>query len=174
MPERESRPNHTPANELSTPLRELLAHSGYGCLAVESDNGIVHICHASNRDIASFRRAPVRYQWQLILMPTAPIIRLELVVLDDPDNPFKFESFLNIAETDQANVLADLIAQEQLSLAFYGDDLTYQYSKVVPHDLLQRQQLEALTIEAQRHWQQIDPEQRNFDLAKAAFMSRFI
>ncbi len=62
MPEREPRPDYTPANELSPPLRELLAHRGYGCLAVETDNSIVHICHAADNDIIGFQGAPVRYQ----------------------------------------------------------------------------------------------------------------
>lgn len=174
MPEREPRPEYTTSNELSPPLRELLAYTGYGCLAVETDNGIVHICHASDRDIASFKEAPVRYQWQLIMMPTAPLIRLELVVLDNPVNPFKFESFLNVAEADQAQVLADLVEQDELALAFYGDDLTYRYAKVISHDARQRNKLESFVVQAGHYWGRIEPEQRDFDLAKAAFMCHFI
>ena len=49
-----------------------------------------------DQDIASFANAPLLSQWQLIKMPTAPLLRLELVILDNPTNPYKFESFLNI------------------------------------------------------------------------------
>ena len=174
MPEREPRPEYVQANELSPPFRELLTYSGYGCLAVESDNGIVHICHASDRDIASFSRAPVRYQWQLIMMPNAPLIRLLFVVVDNPTNPYQFESFLNVAEPDQARVLADLVEQEQFSLAFYGDDLSYRYSKVIAHEQINRQQLATAIAHARLYWDQLEPEQQNFDQAKAAFMTHFI
>lgn len=174
MPEREPRPEYVRANELSSPLRELLAYSGYGCLAVESDNGIVHICHASDRDIASFRRAPIRYQWQLIMMPNAPLIRLLFVVLDNPRNPFQFESFLNVADEAQAQVLADLVKQEHFTMAFYGDDLSYQYAKVITHEPNSRQQLATAVAHARLYWDQIEPEQRNFDLAKADFMAHFL
>ncbi|MCB9423171.1 MAG: hypothetical protein H6667_25460 [Ardenticatenaceae bacterium] len=174
MIEREPRPNHTPANELSPPLRELLAYSGYGCLAVESDNGIVHICHASDHDIAGFRGAPVQYQWQLILMPNAPLIRLLFVVLDDPTNPYQLESFLNVAEADQAQVLSDLVEQEQFSLAFYGDDLSYRYTKVFAHEPINREQLATAIAHARLYWDHIGPAQQNFDLAKMEFMAHFI
>ncbi len=38
-------------------------------------------------------------------MPSTPLIHLELVIMDNPINPFRFESFLNVAEEDQANTL---------------------------------------------------------------------
>jgi hypothetical protein len=40
-------------NELSPELREVFEHIGYGCLAVETDIGIVHVCHASDADTES-------------------------------------------------------------------------------------------------------------------------
>ena len=174
MPEREPRSEYTRANELPFPLRELLAAQGYGCLAVETDNGIVHICHASDRDIAGFQGAPVRYQWQLIMMPNAPLIRLLFTVIDNPANPYQFESFLNVAEADQAKVLTDLVEQDQFSLAFYGDDLSYRYSKVIVHEQMNRQQLATAIGHARLYWDQIEREQQNFDLAKAEFMTQFI
>jgi hypothetical protein len=174
MPEREPRRDFVTANELPLPLRELLVSGGYGCLAVETDNGIVHICHASDRDIASFNKAPVKYQWQLVLMPNAPLIRLLFVILDNPLYPYQFESFLNVTEADQAQVLTDLAEQEQLSLAFYGDDLTYRYSKVISHKPFHRQQLEAVVARARLYWDQLEPEQRDFDQAKADFLGHFI
>ena len=61
-------------------------------------------------------------------MPTAPLIRLELAVMDNPFDPFRFESFLNVGERDQLQVLTQLAAQEELHLAFYGDDLNYRFT----------------------------------------------
>lgn len=156
-------------NELPEELQAILQTTGYGCLAVEADIGVVHICHASDEDIASFVNQPVMKRWQLIKMPTAPLIRLELEILDDPDYPFLFESFLNVAEEGQAKILAQLAGQERLYLAFYGDDLGYRHTKVVPHDIQSWQLLDELILEAEKYWSQLAPERRDFDLAKKLF-----
>ena len=135
---------------------------------------MIHVCHASNKDIEGFTNKPVISQWQLIKMPTAPLIRLELEILDRPDNPYRFESFLNIAEQDQANVLAKLANQDELYLAFYGDGLDYRCTKVMPHDKQQWQQIDELTMEARDYLYSIPPGNRDFDQAKAEFMRRFV
>ena len=111
---------------------------------MESNIGVVYVCHASDADIAGFADKPVMSQWQLIKMPTAPLLHLTLVVLDAPIAPYQFESFLNVAAEDQANVLAQLANQDRLYLAFYGDDLTYRFTKVIDHNAQQRQQLDEL------------------------------
>jgi hypothetical protein len=162
-----------PANELPPEIREVFERTGYGCLAAEADIGVVHICHASNEDIEGFRDKPVRYQWQLIEMPTAPLIRLELIVMDDPDRPYLFESFLNIAAEDQAAVLARLANQDNLHLAFYGDELDYRYTKFVEQDEQQWQLLDDLAKRAEQFWLSLPPGTRDFDKAKAQFMHQF-
>jgi hypothetical protein len=132
---------------------------------------VVHVCHAADADIESFVNKPVRSQWQLIKMPTAPLIRLELVILDRPDDPYRFESFLNVAEEDQSRILAQLANQEQLNLAFYDDKLDYRFTKVIPHDEQQWQQLDELVEQAVAYWNELPSDQRDFDLAKVEFMS---
>ena len=148
----------------------MFEETGYGCLAVETNNGIVHICHASDSDIEGFRDKPVRSQWQLIKMPTAPLIRLQLDVMDRPENPNRFESFLNVAADDQAQVLAELANQKELHLAFYGDDLGYRYTKTIPHSEQQWQQLDELVGMANDYRNKIPHERRDFDQAKAKFI----
>ena len=106
-------------------------------------------------------------------MSTAPLIRLELTILDRLDEPFRFESFLNVAADDQARVLAQLANQDRLYLAFYGDGLDYRFTKIVKHDRQQWQYLDELVAEAINHWDGIPPEQQDFDRAKAEFMRRF-
>lgn len=162
-----------PKNALPPEIREVFKNSGYGCLAAESEVGIVHICHASDTDISGFWNKSILTQWQLIKMPTAPLIRLELLILDKNENPFKFESFLNLADEEQAQLLAKLASQEHLYLAFYGDDLTHRYTITLPHDERQWQQLDMLIMAAEMHWQRIDPERYDFDRAKAEFIGRF-
>ena len=163
-----------PLSELPSESREVFEKAGYGCLAAETNIGVVHICHASGSDIEAFVDKPVLYQWQLIKMPAAPLIRLDLVIVDQPDNPYKFESFLNVAEEDQARVLTQLANQNQLYLAFYGDNLTYRFTKIVKHDRQQWQYLDELVDEANRHRDRIPPEQRDFDRGKAEFMNRYV
>lgn len=60
-------------NELPKEVSEVFDGFGFGCLAVESDVGVVHICHAADADIEGFANKPVLSQWQLIKMPTAPL-----------------------------------------------------------------------------------------------------
>ena len=161
-------------NELPPEIKEVFERTGYGCLAVESNIGVVHVCYASDADIDGFEDKPVRYQWQLIEMPTAPLIRLDVIIDDNPAAPFKFESFLNVAEEDQARVLDQLANQGWLFLAFYGDDLAYRFTKIVDHDEQQWQQLDELVARANAYWESLPPNRRDFDLAKEHFMRRFV
>lgn len=151
-------------------LREVFEDTGYGCLAAETSRGVMHICHASDGDIAGFVDKPAYARWQLIEMPTAPLVRLELLVCDDPANPYRFESFLNVAVPDQLATLAELAGQEELYMAFYGDDLTYRHTTVVPHGEQQWQRLDDIITRAELYWQGLPDERRNFDQAKAAYM----
>ena len=64
-------------------------------------------------------------------MPRAPLIRLKLFILDRPENPYRFESFLNVATEDQLQVLIQPANQEQLFLAFYGDWLNHRFTGVI-------------------------------------------
>ena len=157
-------------NELPPAVREVFERTGYGCLAVESSRGIVHVCHASDEDIDNFVDKPVEARWDLIEMPTAPLVRLELLVYDDPRDPFCFESFLNVAVPDHLAGLAELAGQEELYLAFYGDDLTYRYTAVLPHGEQQWQRLDEIISRAEAIWAGLMPGVRDFDQAKSLYM----
>lgn len=156
--------------DLPPAIREVLERTGYGCFAVEADTDVVHVCHASNADIAGFVGAPAHARWQLVEMPTAPLVQLEFRVYDDPGNPYRFEHFLNVADPDQMAILAQLAGQEALYMAFVGDDLTYHYTMVVSHSEQQWQQLDDIITRAELYWQSLPEEKRDFDLAKAAYM----
>ncbi|MGB3715871.1 MAG: hypothetical protein WA996_15700 [Candidatus Promineifilaceae bacterium] len=94
------------------------------------------------------------------------------MILDRPDYRYRFESFLNVAEEDQARVLARLANQDQLYLAFYDDKLDYCYTRILPHDEQQWQQLDELWQIADDYWEALPEDQRDFDLAKDEFMSK--
>lgn len=157
-------------NELPLAVREVFERSGYGCLAVESSCGIIHVCHAADDDIDNFINKPVKARWDMIEMPTAPLVRLELLVYDDPHDPFCFESFLNVAAPDQLAVLIELAGQAELYMAFYGDDLTYRTTAVVPHGEQQWQRLDEIISQAAAYWAGLPEEVRDFDRAKALYM----
>jgi hypothetical protein len=151
-------------------VREVFKRTGYGCLAVDSSQGIIHVCHTSDVDIANFVGKPAYARWELLEMPTAPLVRLEFFIFDDPDNPYRFESFLNVGAPDQLAVLTELASQEELYMAFYGDDLTHHHTTALPHSEQQWQQLDDIIAQAELYWQRLPEEERDFDRAKAVYM----
>jgi hypothetical protein len=155
-------------------LQEVFEKTGEGCLAVErEDRTAAFVTHASNADIEQFRDAPVLYQWELIAMPSAPLIRYQAVILDNPDAPYRLEHFLNVGDPDQARCLSYLVHQEELSFDFYGADFEYSYSKKVDHPEGMRQRLEQLVRKAIQLYGKIPTEARDFDSAKAEFQRQF-
>ena len=160
-------------NQLPRQIRDVFEKTGHGCI-VETNIHIVHFRHASDGDIEGFRDKPVRSQWQLIKMPTAPLFRLQLDVIDRPEDPYRFESFLNVAAEDQAQILAELANQKELHLAFYGEDLGYRCTRTIHHSGQQWQQSDEFVEMAAEYWNQLTNEQRDFDRAKAEFVRRFL
>ena len=158
--------------ELPSGLRDVFRHSGYGCAAFATHDEIIHACHASDKDIEGFYDQPVLYQWQLVKMSTAPLLRLELVILDRPENPYQFESFLNVGDGAQKGILTHLIQQDRLQLAFYDYILSYRYTKLLPHGESQQAKLQNLAAQAWAYWLNLPPSERDFDLAKASFTER--
>lgn len=152
-------------------IREVFEHTGYGCLAAQSEEGVVHVCHTADKNITTFVDKPIKARWGLIEMPTAPLIRLELLVYDDWRAPYCFESFLNVGLPDHLAVLNELAGQENLYLAFYGDDLTYRYTSVVAHGEQQWQLLDDIIASAELYWQRLPEWRRDFPQAKALFMT---
>lgn len=75
------------ANRLPQEIREVIEKTGFGCLAAQTDIGIVHVCHAIDSDIEGFSDRPVSSQWQIMKMPTAPLTCLQLDVIDQLFNP---------------------------------------------------------------------------------------
>jgi hypothetical protein len=157
-------------NGLPPAIQEVFERIGYGCLAAESDRGVVHVCYAADDDISTFVDKDIEARWDMIEMPTAPLVRLELLVYDDPVNPYCFESFLNVAAPDQLDVLVQLAKQEELYMAFYGDDLTYRYTSVLVHGEDQRQRLDEIISRAKAYSASLPPGERDFDRAKALYM----
>jgi hypothetical protein len=153
-------------------FQQVFEKTGYGCFAAEREDMVAFATHARDQDIESFRDAPVLYRWELIEMPTAPLIRFRATILDDPRSPYLLEHFLNIADPDQARCLSRLVEQEELSFDFYGEEYEYAYSKHLPHPEAMRKMLHTLIGRAIEYWGDIPGEYRDFDRAKAEFQKR--
>jgi hypothetical protein len=60
-----------PMAKLPEEIRQVFEGLGYGCLAAETNIGVIHVCHAADSDIEGFANKPVSYQWQLTKIPAA-------------------------------------------------------------------------------------------------------
>jgi hypothetical protein len=155
-------------------LQEVFEKTGDGCLAVErEDMTAAFVIHASETDIRQFRDARVLYQWELIPMLTAPLIRYRAAILDNPYSPYVLEHFLNVSDPDQARCLSHLVKQPELSFDFYGAEFEYIHSKKVTHPVAMRQRLEQIVRRAIEFYGEILTEERDFDRAKAEFQRHF-
>jgi hypothetical protein len=153
-------------------LQEVFDKTGHGCFAAEQDDKVAFVTHAPAQDIDSFKDAPGVYHWELIEMPTFPLIRFRVMIRDDPRSPYVLELFLNVADHDQARYLSTLVQQEELIFDFFGEDYEYAYSRRLPHPKEMRRILHAFVVRAIEDWGNIPEEHRDFDRAKAEFQKR--
>lgn len=153
-------------------LQAVFERSGEGALAVErADSTVAFVTHASDADIASFRQAQVVWHWELVEMPTAPLIRFRAAILDRLRAPYVLEHFLNLDDADQARCLSQLVQQEELTFDLYGHE--YRYSKRIAHPERMRQGLAEIVRQAGEVYVNIPAAARDFDQAKAEFQRRF-
>ena len=155
-------------------MQAVFEQLGEGCFAAErADNTVAFVTHAADADIERFHDAPVRWRWELIPMPSAPLIRFRAAILDTPDNSYVLEHFLNLEDPGQAHCLARLVDQEELIFDFYGQDYEYAYSKKIAHPPARRQDLQEIVRWAIEYYGTIPERERDFDRAKALFQRYF-
>jgi hypothetical protein len=152
--------------------REVLEKTGSGCFAVETSEGIVFLAAASDADVQGFAGSPVLSQWQLVEMPTAPLIRLHVTILDRPHHPYRFEAFFNISSPESCRILSEQLGQDSLILAFLREDLEHRFSKMLPFAKEERRAVHQLIGQAIEHLATIPEGKRDFDPAKAEFQKR--
>ena len=97
-------------------MQEVFQAGAPGCFAaLRSDDMVGFISHAPDNDIESFRDAFIYWQWELVRMPTAPLIRFHAYVLDNPYNPYQFEHFPQCSRSGPG-VLALAVSGPRISL----------------------------------------------------------
>ena len=159
---------------LPAEMQAVFEKMGYGCFAAErDDHSVAFLTHVAPADLLSLRYALVVYNWQMIPMPTAPLIRFTSAVLDDPNHPYRLEHFLNVRDVTQGRSLARLVAQKGLVFDFYGVEYEYAFSKRFAHPDAMRARLAILIQQAIVYDGTIPAHRRDFDQAKAAFQRAF-
>ena len=155
--------------QLPAELAEFLKDTDYACLSQATDQGTAFVMKVPGREIDSVRGAvPIELRQELYTHPAAPVIRLVFTIYDQPDTPLALESFINVGDEQQRADFAALSTQTELPLLFYDETLTHQLTKRVPYRFPQDAAL--LLQIAEEALQAIPPEQRDFELAKAAVL----
>ncbi len=74
---------------------------------------------AADEDVEGFRGpVPIQTACELGRPWCASVLRLQDIVFDRPGNPWRFESFINVAEPQQLACVKGLVTQERLQLHF--------------------------------------------------------
>ena len=130
------------------------------------------LAKASDEDVASFRgKAPIRTQWELGRFACGSVLRLHVAIFDRPDNPYRFETFLNVSDPDQLACGEQLLIQETLPLHFFDSQTEYVFTKMIASSHQQRKQLEGLIIQARQDQAHLG-ESWDFDQAKVLFQAQ--
>src|SRR4051795_12385528 len=96
-----SRREHYP-NELPPELADFLRDQSFACLTHPTDQGTVLVMKAPRQEIESIR-GPIlmEVRHELYQHPSAPVIRMVVVMYDQPARPLAFESFINVEDPQQ-------------------------------------------------------------------------
>lgn len=152
-------------------LAEFLQDYEYACVTQATDQGTVFVLKAPARDIASTRGpVPVHITHELYMHEAAPVIRIVLMLVDDPTSPLAFETFVNVADEQQRADYAALITQDTLLLLFYDESLTHRLSKRVQNS--SRTELPIMLNKADAEIAIIGQDMVDFEVAKSAVMER--
>lgn len=131
------------------------------------------LAKAADADVAGFRgRVPVQTQWQLGRYACGSVLRWLVIIFDQPANPYRFETFINVAAPEQRACVEKLTGQETVHLHFFDSRTVYVLTKVIANPVRQRQQLKGLLALADRDRQHLGQDW-DFDRAKTQFQADY-
>lgn len=157
------------SNSLPPMLATFLKDQQYGCLTHSTDQGTVLVMKAPRHEIERISGSlPVQVRHELHHHPTAPVIRMEVIIYDDPERPLAFESFINVEDPQQRADYADLATQPELHMLFYDEALAHRLTKSVAHSI--RGTVPEVLEKADELFHAIPEDEFDFDKAKAAVM----
>src|SRR6266508_849751 len=124
---------HEPS-PLPPELAEFLRNKDIACLMQGTDQGTAFVIKLASRDIESARgTVPIHLRHELYAHPTAPVIRTNLRIYDQPNTSLALETFTNIEDELQRSDFAGLAQQEALLLLFYSSFASLRYRNPVRH-----------------------------------------
>ena len=130
------------------------------------------LAKAATEDVESFRGpVPIQTQWGLARYSSGSVLRLHLVIFDQPQQPYRFETFINVGAPEQLVCVRQLLTQETLQIHFFDSQTEHVLTKKVSNSDQQRQQLQWLIDLAMHDWE-ILGEAWDFDQAKALFQAQ--
>lgn len=159
---------------LDAPLKALMAKDrSVAVLWQDAQSGrTTLLAKAADEEVAGFRgQVPIRTQWELGRLDCGTVLRLYLVIFDRPENPYRFETFLNVGAAEQLACARQLLDQATLPVHFFDSRTEYVFTKTIRQPEKQRQQLGQLVKQALQDWQDLG-EAWDFDRAKALFQAR--
>lgn len=107
------------------------------------------LAKAADQEVAGFRgNTPVQFYWELGCFDCGSVLRFHLTIFDQPENPYRFETFINVASPEQLACCMKLLDQETLQIHFFGSRTEYVFTKEVRYPLTQRRQLGKLVTQA--------------------------
>jgi hypothetical protein len=158
---------------LDPELKALIAQEASGAvLWQDAEAGqTALLAKAADKDVVSFQGpVPIQTQWELGRYAGGSVLRLLLVIFDQPEQPYRFETFINVGAPEQLACVTQLLAQQTLSLHFFDSQTAYVFTKAIRNPRQQRWQLRALVNQAVQDWQALG-ERWDFDQAKALFQA---
>jgi hypothetical protein len=147
-------------------LAAFLATEELACLTHNSNRGALYVLKAPASELTSLRGTfPIGLTHELHQHPQAPVIRSVLTFYDQPNQPLRFDTFLNIDDPDQRACFASLAAQDELTMLFYDEHLAHRLSKQQRNT--DPAGMRRLLARADRLHAMIPAERFDFDAAKA-------
>jgi len=108
---------------------------GFGCLPIWTDRGCSILVHVDRRTIKESRYAVHSIVLELHEIGGCPLIRIDIKVYDNTQNPLHMDCFLNIQDKRQNFSIEALCEQEWLVFHWYDEDLHYVRSSAVSWSL---------------------------------------
>jgi hypothetical protein len=165
----EAEPPSLRPNQLPPELAAFLKDQRYACLTHATDQGTVLVLKAPRSEIESVRGPlPMQVRHELYQHPTAPVIRMVVMIYDQPARPLAFESFINVEDPHQRSDYAALAEQPALHMLFYDEQLDHCLTKSVAHST--RGRVPEVLAKADELFHAIPEDQFSFEIAKAAVM----
>ena len=151
-------------------LRQFLVARPFAMIPSLTSDGMVLVIKAADADVESCRGSmPVMVRYELHQTRHGPLIRLLLVVQDQPESHLTFETFCNVQDASQLDEWRDLLSRSYLRVLFYDSQLTHRFSKRVTQPV--DQAARSLLSQARRLVALVDPRDLDFDKAKEQVMA---